>query len=262
MRNGFPAVLKTDGSYGGRGLRIVKTPSEARRALQALKAPPSMRRAIKRALINGDQSYLRPCLLRTPAVVNAQGFVAGHDATSAVACWQGSVLASIYVIVLRTMGPYGPSSVVRISDSHEVSAAIAKIVSALRLSGMVGFDFIVEDRTDRAYLIEMNPRATQIGHLMLGEGKDLAAAIFGAISQTSAQRTPSVTSQEVIALFPQEWLRDSTSSFLRAAYHDVPWEEPELVCSSLREPLAARAWSALTSKIQVTRNLARKMSSF
>jgi hypothetical protein len=38
-----------------------------------------------------------------------------------------------------------------------------------------------------------------------------------------------VTENDTIALFPQEWIRDPHSSFLRSAYHDIPWEEPELV---------------------------------
>jgi hypothetical protein len=38
-----------------------------------------------------------------------------------------------------------------------------------------------------------------------------------------------VTESDTIALFPQEWMRDPASEYLTSGYHDVPWEEPELI---------------------------------
>jgi hypothetical protein len=49
------------------------------------------------------------------------------------------------------------------------------------------------------------------------------------------QPVPKVTENETIALFPQEWARDPKSEFLQSAYHDVPWEEPELIRSCVRK---------------------------
>ena len=40
---------------------------------------------------------------------------------------------------------------------------------------------------------------------------------------------------DTIALFPQEWLRDPASPFLQSGYHDVPWDEPELIRSCARK---------------------------
>jgi hypothetical protein len=50
-----------------------------------------------------------------------------------------------------------------------------------------------------------------------------------------------VTENDVIALFPQEWLRDPQSPFLRTAYHDVPWHESEFLraCVRLRQKKSA-----------------------
>ena len=61
----FPVVLKTDESYGGRGVRIVDSFTEAERARRALSTPPSLRRAIKRAIVNRDMNYIMPCLCRS-----------------------------------------------------------------------------------------------------------------------------------------------------------------------------------------------------
>ena len=38
-----------------------------------------------------------------------------------------------------------------------------------------------------------------------------------------------MTTEDTIALFPQEWQRDPASPLIRSAYHDVPWDAPALV---------------------------------
>ena len=161
--------------------------------------------------------------------INAQAFVAGRDAVSEVACWQGNVLASLQFEVLTKQYVGGPSSVLRAIENSEMRLAIEKVVRRLNLSGLHGFDFILEAQTGNAHLIEMNPRATQVGHLTLGPGRDLPGALCAAAFGMQLQISPRITENPVIALFPQEWIRNRTSAFLASAYHDVPWEEIELV---------------------------------
>lgn len=112
-------------------------------------------------------------------------------------------------------------------------ATAQKMTRRLQLSGLYGFDFILEAATGYAYLIEMNPRATQVGHLALGPGHDLPAALYAAITGDEIRATPRITDKDTIALFPQEWLKNPVSEFLHSAYHDVPWEEPEFVSTCL-----------------------------
>ena len=234
-RMGFPTVLKSNGTSGGDGVRVVHTIEEAERAFRALQAPPLFPRAVKRALANQDKTLLWPSLFRLRSVVNAQEFVAGREATSAVACWNGTVLASLHFEVLHKRDSAGPSSVLRLIENAEMSAAAESMVRRLNLSGLQGFDFMLEAHTGNAYLIEINPRATQVGHLALGPGRDLPAALYAAVSGKAVQAAPKVTENDTIALFPQEWMRDPESAFLSSAYHDVPWEEPELLRACLRE---------------------------
>jgi hypothetical protein len=246
VRMGFPTVLKANGTSGGDGVRIVRTAEEAERAFGLLAAPPRLSRALKRAVVDRDKTLLWPGLLRRSSVVNAQEFIAGREATSAVACWKGRVLASLHFEVVHKRDSAGPSSVVRVIENAEMSAAGEEMVERLGLSGLHGFDFMVEAHTGNAYLIEINPRATQVGHLTLGAGRDLPAALYAAVSGHAVQAAPKVTENDTIALFPQEWMRDAESPFLRSAYHDVPWEEPELLQACLRlrrKPRAGRAQS-------------------
>jgi hypothetical protein len=243
---GFPTVLKANGTSGGDGVRVVHTVEEAEQAFRALQAPPLFLRALKRALMDQDKTLLWPSLLRRQSVVNAQEFVAGREATSAVACWKGIVLASLHFEVLNKRDSAGPSSVLRLIENAEMSLAAERMVRRLNLSGLHGFDFMLEAHTGNAYLIEINPRATQVGHLMLGPGRDLPAALHAVLAEESVHPAPRVTENDTIALFPQEWLRDPDSAFLESAYHDVPWDEPEL----LRACLAIRRKQNTRSSLQ------------
>jgi hypothetical protein len=213
-RNGFPAVLKADGTSGGYGVRIVNTMEEAERAFRFLQAPPRLLRAAKHALLDRDATLIWPVLLRRQFVVNAQAFVDGKEATSALACWKGEVLAALHFEVVKKRSSSGPATVVRLTENAEMSAAAQKMARRLSLSGVHGFDFMLEEQTGNAYLIEINPRATQVGHLPLGTGRDIPAALYSALCGDAVQPTPKVTDKETIALFPQEWTRDSQSEFL------------------------------------------------
>jgi formate-dependent phosphoribosylglycinamide formyltransferase (GAR transformylase) len=237
---GFPVVLKADGSSSGEGVRIAYTLTDAKRALRALQAPPQLLRVAKRVLIGRDMTWVRPAFERRRSVVNAQEFVSGRDATSLVACWKGEVLAALHFEVINKQYERGPASVLRLIENEEITAVIKKAVRRLNISGLHGFDFLLEKDTEKPYLIEINPRATQVGHLALGPGRDLPAALNAAISGKPIPKTDKVTENPTIALFPQEWSRDPQSTFLNSAYHDVPWEEPDLIRNCLRK---TRRWN-------------------
>ncbi|HVH72014.1 MAG TPA: ATP-grasp domain-containing protein, partial [Candidatus Dormibacteraeota bacterium] len=239
---GFPAVLKANATSGGDGVRIVQTLEQAEHALRALESPPFVARALKRALIDQDMALLWPALLRKRYVVNAQAFVSGREATSTVACWRGRILASLHFEVLHKQDPRGPSTVLRLIENREMSAATERLVRKLGLSGLHGFDFMLEEPSGAPFLIEINPRATQVGHLPLGEGHDLPAALYAAVSGKDVQATARITQNDTIALFPQEWLRNPASTFISSAYHDVPWEEPAFILACVRRGQGQNAW--------------------
>jgi hypothetical protein len=252
-RFGLPAVLKADGTNGGEGVRIVRTAQEAEKEFRALQAPPLLARAAKRTLLDQDAALLRPAILRQKFVMSAQTFIAGTEATSAIACWNGKVIAGLHFEVVNKKSVAGYSTVVRLIESAEMRAAAEKIAGRLNLSGLYGFDFMLQAETSDAYLIEMNPRSTQVGHLALGPGRDIPAALFSALSGGTVHVSQPVTEKNTIALFPQEWLRDSASPYLRTAYHDVPWEEPELIRDCIRSRKKQPAWSVQRSPVRALR---------
>lgn len=225
---GYPMVLKANGTSGGTGVRIVRHEQEARKALRTLQAPPDFHRAMKRAVFDRNTTMLGPSVRRTKCLVNAQSFVDGTEATSVVACWQGQVLAGLHFEVLQKTNPSGPATVLRRIVHPEMTAAAEKMAHRLKLSGLHGFDFML-DAQRNAFLIEINPRITQVGHLNMGVGQDLPRALVSIPFGKEIQQVPAVTDSDIVALFPKEWLRDPDSPYLQDGYHDVPWDQPELV---------------------------------
>jgi predicted ATP-grasp superfamily ATP-dependent carboligase len=239
---GFPVVLKADGTSSGEGVAIVNTLHEAARALRLLQAPPSVLRTMKWLLVNHDLRSLQRTLFHRQAVVNAQSFVAGREATSLTACWKGNVLAELHFEVLCEQQTAGPASVLKRIDNGEMSATAKTMARRLQLSGFHGFDFMLEKESGKAFLIEMNPRTTQVGHLALGEGRDLPAALYAAATGSEVRHRAKVTENDVIVLFPEAWLRNPTNEFLRCGYHDVPWEEPGLVQRCAQRNGSINSW--------------------
>jgi glutathione synthase/RimK-type ligase-like ATP-grasp enzyme len=241
---GFPMVLKADSTSGGEGVRIVHNQEEAEQAFKSLSAPPLVARAVKRALLDQDSSLIAQSFLRRRATISAQAFIRGREGTSTVACWKGTVLASLHFEVVNKANFTGHSTVLRLIENAEMCTATEKIVQRFSLSGVIGFDFMLDAETGNPYLIEINARATQVGHLTLGPGRDLPSAIFSAVTGRSIHEAPKVTDNKVIALFPQEWKRDPSSPYLRSGHHDVPWDEPELIRACVRHQRKQWAWYA------------------
>jgi hypothetical protein len=231
---GLPVVLKADGTSSGEGVRVAASLKQAERAFHVLRSPVGFVRVAKRALINRDLRWVRPALERRRSVISAQEFISGQDATSLVACWKGHVLAGLHFKVIRKQYVHGPASALRLIESAEIVEAIQKLVLRLRLSGLHGFDFLLKGERETPYLIEMNPRATQVGHLSLGHGSDLPAALYSALTGKPIQEAPRVTDKPTIVLFPQEWPRNQESAYLDSEYHDLPLEEPGLMRECLR----------------------------
>jgi ATP-grasp domain len=242
--NHLPAYIKADGTSGGVGVRLVESREQAERAFDALSSPPGALRTLKRALVDKDMRLLVPLLRRWRPAVSVQKVISGSEANCAVSCWQGRLLACISAQVIQRDDDYGPATVIRIIDNPEMLAAAEKIASRFQLSGLFGLDFMLEASTGTAYLLEMNARSTQTCHLDFGPGKNpihaLAAEFSGGISESTP--VANLAGRNTIALFPAEWKRDPSSPYLASAYHDVPWEEPELVRYCIKPRLQDQSW--------------------
>jgi hypothetical protein len=245
----LPWVLKADGTWGGHGVKIAHHAEEAERFYSELSEPLTAIRFLKRLIVNRDPYWLQAWQRRTQPTVVVQSHIEGRPANCAVVCWKGEVLAGIVVEVANAQGATGPATIVRVVDRPEMLLAAERLARRLNLSGLVGLDFMIEERSGNFYLIEMNPRCTPLSHVQLGPGRDLIAALSAQLSGGSLRESPLVTENDTIAYFPQACHWDPKSQLLHSSYHDVPWEEPELVQELLRVPWPDRSLLARMSNV-------------
>ena len=161
-----PFVLKTDGSWGGRGVAVVRDSAHARRVWRAMSAPPTLARGLWRLVVDREAGSMAAWARRTRPVVNAQEFVKGRDALVTVACFNGTVLALVCLEVVHASEKNGPAAVVRIIDHPGITEAARMVVGRFGLSGFCGLDFCIDDGGD-AHLLELNPRVTPTSYLLV-----------------------------------------------------------------------------------------------
>ena len=180
----FPTVLKADGTFGRRGCPDGAHGRRGAASVSEIAGTAAVwRERCKRALLDRDRTLLRPSLLRRrPTVNRVSPLWRGMRRPARSFAGRATVLASLHFEVLRKCSAAGHATVVRLIENTEMSTAVERVVRRMGLSGFYGFDFMLEAGTGHAYLIEINPRATQVGHITLGAGRDLPAALYGAVS--------------------------------------------------------------------------------
>jgi hypothetical protein len=231
-------VLKVDGECGGNGVRITRSLAESKEAREQFRTSRSASIAFKRAMIDLDPIAVWQHGRRKQLGITAQEFIEGRPANSMLVCWRGELLAMISVIVVSAEGATGAATIVRRVRNDEMRMAAKLLALRFGLTGFYGLDFMIESATGRPYLIEMNPRCTQLGHIEFADQGSLAGIYAAALrgEQRPVARNP--VSQETIALFPQALgAGEACAPYIRASYHDVPLEEPQL-----RHELMLGAW--------------------
>jgi formate-dependent phosphoribosylglycinamide formyltransferase (GAR transformylase) len=237
-----PFVLKADGSWAGFGVRIISDTSAARSAFTQMRKSISLRLALRETVLEGDHFALRSWVRHELPTLSVQAYVDGWPANIGVACWKGEVVAATCAESVATESATGPSTVARVIDNAEMLDAARTVVAALGISGLVGFDFMIEAATGHAYMIEMNPRNTPICAIRLASPRDLPEALTARIAGRSLHERPPRTERDIIVFFPDTWRRDPSNQFLHSGFHDVPWEQPELVRVLMRPEMRDRYW--------------------
>ena len=240
----LPLVLKSDYSFGGQGVALARQWSEVETAWATLKRRPGVGESVMRALLERDSERLRDWCRPPVDSLTVQVAIDGQPANRAVACWEGEVLAGVSVEAMRTQHATGPATVVRFVNHAEMEETACRLVRQLGVSGLVGFDFMVEAATGAAHLIEMNVRATPACHLPSSHGAALTASLLARLRGESPPRLRPRFAAGVVVMFPGEFRTNPGSPYLQAAGHDVPWEHPALVRDGLEPPWSERGWLA------------------
>lgn len=228
---GYPVVVKTEHSCGGEGIAIA-CDAKALRSQLASKQPRSLKRRLTLWL---KRAAWRLAGFRGGSSdgVLLQSYVPGVPAFRTVATWNGRVLAGISFAAERIHPePTGASTVVRLVENAEMDRAAIALTAALGCSGLVSYDFMLDEATGRAALIEMNPRCVGSCHLGQLFGHDVCGALAAEVSGAAWPAQPAIVPKStMIALFPKELERDPDSLYLTSpdVLHDVPTHDHGLV---------------------------------
>jgi ATP-grasp domain len=244
-------VLKLDWTCAGKGVRIVDSLSEAEEVFAEMtRQPHSIGKALARWILNHDPLALWKWGHYKQQLLTMQEFIPGRPANTLMACQDGKVLGLVTVEVLFANGVTGSALAVQLVENEEIRTAAERIAERLQLSGFHGLDFVLEEGTGHAYLIELNPRCTQLGHLRVGDQGDLAGALSRAFTGAPLLKDHVSISQKKVAFFPEAMRSEPKCPFLETAYIDVPWEETRLV-----KELINRDWSDRTLLARLFRGL-------
>ncbi len=250
---GSAAAIKLDGTHGGEGVRIVRSAAEAAAAFRTLRRSTNLLTAAQRRLIHGDALALWSWTRRARSEITIQEYIAGTPANNMVACWQGEILREVSVASVACKGDTGSANVVRRLQQPEMARAAQLIAARLQMTGFFGLDFILEQSSGEPYLLEMNPRCTQLGHLPFPDQVDLAGALYERLTGRRSFEPESPIRGELIAFYPQPPLLRTAGGAGSSAFQDVPREEKSLAEFLLRDPWPERRWQARAYRMVLLR---------
>jgi hypothetical protein len=213
--HGYPVILERPYGLAGYGNAICSYREEIVRTFAELSQPSGV-----------DLDEPAPeCLL-----VRAR--VPGAPKCYAAVAWQGTLLAGWAADTLvADRESSGPGTVFRYHRSPEARACAEKLARGFGMTGIFGLEGIADERTGEFVLTALDRHVTPESHRGGWFDVDLCAALHAALAGVpSTSRADLDAGEEGVGVqFPQEWLRDPDSDYLRTYPVDVPWEEPELI---------------------------------
>jgi len=213
--HGYPVVLKRNHSSAGSGVAICADRGQLARAFGELR-----RAATQDFERSGTDRLL------------VQAYIAGPTKFYPTMAWRGSILVGYAgVRIVAHPEPMGPPTVNRYYHSAELRAMTSKLAAGFGMTGFFSPEFVEDARTGRPYLLEVNRRIVGGAHRGAAIKADHWAALHAALEGVPSPTRSDLDEGEehLTVLFPQEWLRDPFSRWLREYPVDVPWDDPKLI---------------------------------
>jgi hypothetical protein len=194
----LPVMLKGDGGWAGSRVETVRSMEAGIAAYHRVTGASQVTKLWKEQNKLHRLSDLLQPRLRT---VSLQQRIDGVAAKRSVASRDGKVLAGISVEPLDG-GPALVAKVIRHSVMDDISAFV---VATLNLSGIVGFDFMLEHGTRQPWLIAVKPYATPISQLVAAGDIGLSDALHAGFAGIPDRRD---FADAVVMPFPRDGRRD------------------------------------------------------
>lgn len=155
---------------------------------------------VVRDMASGIAAYRRMSRVRGPLAyftrrseVLLQQHIEGTSVASAAVARNGRVLACLHV-------EKSELNTERFIHHAGMDRVVFFVANTLKISGFIGFDFTVEERTGSLFLTGVNHYATEISHLVTDTEIDLVASLYRSFAGSGA-RTRAVFDDNVVALF-------------------------------------------------------------
>jgi hypothetical protein len=214
-QHGYPTVLKRPHSTAGDGVAICADEAEVAAAFASLSE-----------LMAGDfEGVTAPGLL-------AQAFVDGTIAFYPAAAWKGELLVGYAAErLVAHPEPKGPATVNRYHRSPALREMAIAVAKGFGITGFFSLECVVDRKSGVPSLLGINRRIVANTHRGSAYDVDPCKALHAALhGLPPPTRVDFAEGEEHVGVhFPQEWLRDPDSTWLRDYAVDVPWEEPELI---------------------------------
>jgi predicted ATP-grasp superfamily ATP-dependent carboligase len=215
---GYPVIVRPALGTAGAGVAVCDNVAALRAAMRDLPARTGwVPSGGKRALV--------------------QRVISGQKANHAAVAWRGREVAGFTREQLQSSAPpLGAGSVSRYAANPQLAAINGRLLAGFGATGFVGVEYLIEQTTGEAHVIEINRRMVPATHTGRRVGVDLAAAFASAFAGNEWRGPTDVPpeAERTLALFPQEWLRDPTSRYLKNLPTDAPWDDPHLFVAMLR----------------------------
>jgi carbamoyl-phosphate synthase large subunit len=221
---GFPVVLKHDFGYGGSGVFICHNVEEIKEQFLTLK-----KKSIRIQLKEIFKKYFFISIFSNEQKISLQQYIEGPVGQAPFCAFEGVIFALNPTTKLHTYpGKAGPSSVIEGFKNQEIENFVTIIGKNLHYTGFGSVDFMIEEKTGKLYIIELNPRPTPSCHLshdvVWCDLCDMFYKGLNGLPLTSRPFTP-----YTVAMFPGEKKRDPQSLYLINNFHDIPIDDPILL---------------------------------
>jgi hypothetical protein len=207
----LPVIMKGNGGWAGSRAEMVRSMESGIASYHRVTGAPQVTKLWKEQhRLHRLSDLLQP----RPRTVLLQQYVDGVAAKRSVACRDGTVLAGVSVEPLNGTGPALVAKVIRHSALDEIAAFVVK---ALNLSGIVGFDFMLEHATRQAWLIAVKPYATPISQLVAAGDIGLSDALHAGFAGVPDRSGDFVGA--IVTPFPRDGRRDARPPVTAPNWH-------------------------------------------
>ena len=223
----LPFVLKPDKGSGGSNV-LVCLNKDISHEYKAITKNDRVILNFKRKFVNRIKIILLLPILNELHELSIQEFIEGNNCIHNIFAVNGQVKASNTFLTLEQYpAGTGPGTVVELISNQQINESAKKIIASTGYTGFASFDFIL-DENGKAYLLECNVRPTPTTHLGEHVGFNLILAFSNYLQQKEEVIPKSPGIQKIIALFPNEQVRDPQSKYIRENFHDIPENDNEL----------------------------------